>query len=67
MFILKFVESSEGINGLETCGLSYSSPEIIARHELHDGETVLCLGDGKDCKPVQCFSMKIDSDDNSGP
>ncbi|XP_011306782.1 tetratricopeptide repeat protein 17 [Fopius arisanus] len=54
-------------NNIETCGMTYSSPEVIARHDLQDGETVLCLGDGNDCKPIQCFAMKMNTDESTGP
>ncbi|XP_015120948.1 tetratricopeptide repeat protein 17 isoform X2 [Diachasma alloeum] len=58
---------STGSNDMDTCSMTYSSPEVIARHELQDGETVLCLGDGKDCKPIQCFAMKMNGDESTNP
>ncbi|XP_063991884.1 tetratricopeptide repeat protein 17 isoform X2 [Diachasmimorpha longicaudata] len=56
-----------GSNDIDTCSMTYTSPEVIARHELQDGETVLCLGDGKDCKPIQCFAMKMNGDESTSP
>ncbi|CAG5102000.1 Similar to ttc17: Tetratricopeptide repeat protein 17 (Danio rerio) [Cotesia congregata] len=56
-----------GGNEIESCGMTYSSPERIAKHDLNEGETVLCFGDGRDCKPIQCFAMKMHNDEVKGP
>ncbi|XP_057331402.1 tetratricopeptide repeat protein 17 isoform X1 [Microplitis mediator] len=54
-------------NEIESCGMTYPSAERIAKHDLNEGETVLCFGDGKDCKPIQCFAMKMHNDEVRGP
>lgn len=64
-FFLTF--TGNGGNEIESCGMTYSSPERIAKHDLNEGETVLCFGDGRDCKPIQCFAMKMHNDEVKGP
>ncbi|KAK0083957.1 hypothetical protein PV326_006462 [Microctonus aethiopoides] len=61
------IANNSGSGSIESCGLSYSTPEIIGKHDLRDGETVLCLGDGSDCKPIHCFAMKMNADETIAP
>ncbi|XP_043289555.1 tetratricopeptide repeat protein 17 isoform X2 [Venturia canescens] len=56
-----------GVERIESSGLTCLSPEIIARNDLHEGETVLCVEDGDDCRPIQCFAMKTNVDQSTAP
>ncbi|XP_048514403.1 tetratricopeptide repeat protein 17 isoform X2 [Athalia rosae] len=55
-------DSSGGPISIETCGAAHLPVETIPRHELREGETVLCNSEGKNCKHVQCYATRTTAD-----
>lgn len=58
------LDSGGSSGSIETCGAAHLPVETIlnSRHELREGETVLCNSEGKNCKHVQCYATRTNAD-----